>query len=117
MSDLAKRVAARFLAVGPEGPITLTLQSSSVNSKNQVRQTWRVDAPGKSVVVKTFTGDGGHLEFLSKQDFDVEAFGKRATAKALVQHVIYEAGPDYYPMEGETVELDQAFFDGLQVPS
>lgn len=115
MSDIAKRVAARYLAAA-EGAVTVTLQESTVGARNQVRQTWRVDAPGKSIVVKTLSSDG-HFEFLTKGDFGVEAFGKRVNAKSLIQHLIYEAPPEYYPQEGGTVELDQAFFDGLQVPS
>lgn len=114
MSEIARRVAARYLAAG--GAVTVTLQDSSVGPRNRVRQTWRVDSPGKSVVVKTVTSDGG-IDFASKEDFVVEAFGKRAGVRSLIQHLIFGAPAEYYPGEGETVELDQAFFEGLPVPS
>jgi hypothetical protein len=111
MSEIAKRAAVRHLAASEE-TIIVTLQKSSVGHQNRVQQTWRVDAPGKSTIVKTRTSDGD-LEFLSKNDFIVEAFGKNVSAKSLIQHLIYSAPPNYYPLEGGTVELDKNFFDSL----
>lgn len=85
---------------------SIKLVKTETGRGNRIRQTWAVTADGQSVDVKSFTGDGGHLEFLTP-DAQVTVDGTAVSAHALVQHVITRH-PDY-PSDGDSIPVDAQF--------
>ena len=51
------------------------MTKTNTTKNGQVTQTWRVDAEGKSLRLKTFTSEGGHFEFLTSVDAMVNVEG------------------------------------------
>ena len=92
---------------------TVKLKDAKADSSGQVTQAWVVECAGKTVNVRTLTDKNGNLQFLSKEDFDMDVEGTPVSAKAIVQHIIKGAPPSYYPEMGETVQIDRAFVESM----
>ena len=103
--DLKKVVAAVSVLPFP----TVTLVSEKETGTGKTYQTWKIDVTGKSITIKSMTTGGPDAPTLSGPDIMIPFENGSMSAKDIINHIITNANPEYYPTVGNSVAIDADF--------
>ena len=106
---IASRVAT---TISPYPTVTLVNEKTTKDGK--IYQTWKIDATGKSVTLKSMTTGGPDAPQITGPETAINVEDKQLVSTDIIDFILTaELHPRYIPTKGNSVVMDSVFADAV----